>query len=304
GKVVKVDRVEWDYIPDPATAAAALNAGEVDWWEQLPPDLVPLLNKNPDVVVANTDPLGSLGVARFNHLLPPFNNVKMRQALLYIIDQTDIMTAVAGDPKNWKACYSVYICGTPLASEAGAAPLMGERDPAKAKALIKEAGYNGERIVLMTATDQPSINAQANVAADEMRQAGLNVDLQAMDWGTLINRRASKAPIDKGGWNMFFTWFGGADMLNPALNFPLNAVGEKGWFGWASDEKLVALRAQWMAASDPAAQKQIATAMQEEAFASVPFIPTGQFVMPTAFRKTLSGVVPAPVVFLWNVAKE
>jgi peptide/nickel transport system substrate-binding protein len=304
GKVVKVDRVEWDVIPDSATAAAALNAGEVDWWEQFPPDLVPMLKRNKDVVVANTDPIGSVGVARFNHLLPPFNNVKMRQALLYIVDQTDVMTAVAGDPTNWKACYSFYACGTPLASEAGAAPLMGERDPAKAKALIKEAGYKGERIVLMTATDQPSINAQANVIADEMRAVGLNVDLQAMDWGTLVNRRASKAPLDKGGWNMFFTWFGGADMLNPSLNFPLNTNGEKGWFGWASDDKIVALRAQWMEASDFATQKKIATEIQEEAFTSVPYIPTGQFVMPTAFRKNLTGVVPAPVVFLWNVSKE
>jgi peptide/nickel transport system substrate-binding protein len=303
GKVVKVDRVEWVYIPDAATAAAAINAGEVDWWQQLPPDLAPLLQRNPDVVVAIVDPLGSIGVMRFNHLLPPFNNEKMRQALLYVVDQKDVMTALAGEEKNWQVCYSYFTCRTPMANEAGAAPLMGKRDPVKAKELLAEAGYKGERVVLMTATDQPIVNAQAQIVAEELRQAGMNADLQAMDWGTLITRRASKEPIDKGGWNIFFTWFIGADLANPALNLPLRTNGEKAWFGWPSDEKLEALRTQWFGAEDLDAQKKYASAIQEEAFKEVPYIPTGQFVIPTAYRKDLKGVIVAPVVFLWNVEK-
>jgi peptide/nickel transport system substrate-binding protein len=304
GKVVKVDRVEWLYIPDSATAAAAIGAGEVDWWQQLPPDLVPLLQKNKDIVVANVDPLGSLGVMRFNQLQPPFDNAKLRQAMLYVVDQTDIMTALAGDPKNWKTCYSVFTCGTPMSSDAGAAALSGKRDVEKAKALVKDSGYKGERVVLMSATDQPIVNAQANVVAEELRQIGLNVDLQAMDWGTLITRRASKEGVDKNGWSIFFTWLVGPDMINPALNFPLRTNGEKAWFGWPTDAKLEAMRAQWMEAPDLAAQQKLAADIQEEAFAAVPFIPTGQFVIPTAFRKNLKGVVPAPVVFLWNVDKQ
>jgi peptide/nickel transport system substrate-binding protein len=304
GKIVKVDRVEWLYIPDSATAAAAINAGEVDWWQQLPPDLVPLLAQNKDITVANVDPLGSLGVMRFNQLQPPFNNEKLRQALLYVVDQTDIMTALAGDPKNWKTCYSYFTCGTPMANEAGADILKGKRDPEKAKALIKDSGYAGERIVLLSATDQPIVNSQANVVAEELRGLGLNVDLQAMDWGTLITRRASKEGVDKNGWSIFFTWLVGPDMINPALNFPLRTNGEKAWFGWPSNDKLEAMRAQWMDAPDLAAQQKLAAEIQEAAFAAVPFIPTGQFIIPTAFRKTLKGVVPAPVVFLWNVEKQ
>jgi peptide/nickel transport system substrate-binding protein len=304
GKVVKVDRVEWLYIPDSATAAAAINAGEVDWWQQLPPDLVPLLQKNKDVTVANVDPLGSLGVARFNHLQAPFNNEKARQAAMAVIDQKDVMTVLAGDEKNWRTCYSFYTCGTPMASEAGAAPLKGKRDPAKAKALLKEAGYNGERVVLMTATDQPIVNAQAQVVAEELRQIGMNVDLQAMDWGTLITRRTVKESVDKNGWSIFFTWLVGPDMINPALNFPLRGNGEKAWFGWPTDEKLEAMRAQWMDAPDLDAQKKLAAEIQEEAFTAVPFVPTGQFIIPTAYRKGLKGVIVAPVVFLWNVEKE
>ena len=304
GKVVKVDRVEWVYIPDSATAAAAINAGEVDWWQQLPPDLVPLLQQNKDVVVANVDPLGSIGIMRFNHLLPPFNNEKMRQALLYVVDQKDVMTALAGEEKNWKTCYSYYACGTAMASEAGADALKGKRDPAKAKAMLKEGGYNGERVVMMTATDQPIVNSQAQVISEELRGIGINVDLQAMDWGTLITRRASKEPIDKGGWNIFFTWIIGPDLANPALSVALRSNGEKAWFGWPSDQKLEALRAEWFAAPDLEAQKRVAAEVQEEGFKEVPYIPTGQFVIPTAYRKGLKGVIVAPVVFLWNVEKQ
>lgn len=304
GKTVKVDRVEWLYIPDAATAANALGAGEVDWWQQLPPDLVPLLAKNKDVVVKNVDPLGSIGVMRFNHLQPPFNNPKLREALLHAVDQKDYMTALAGDPKNWRTCYSYYPCGTPMASETGASALMGKRDLKKAKELIKAAGYNGERIVVMMATDQPIVNSQGLVTGELLRQLGMNVDLQAMDWGTLITRRASKEPIDKGGWNMFFTWFVGPDMLNPALSAPLRGNGEKAWFGWPTDAKIEALRAEWFEAPDLDAQKKIAAALQEEAFKSVPYIPTGQFIIPTAFRANLQGVIVAPVVFLWNVSKS
>jgi peptide/nickel transport system substrate-binding protein len=305
GKVVKVDRVEWLYIPDAGTAANALAAGEVDWWQQLPPDLVPELQSNPDVVVANTDPLGSIGVMRFNALQPPFNNQKLRQAVLYVIDQKEIMSAVAGDdPKSSRTCYSYYTCGTPMASEAGAAPLMGPRDPAKAKELVKESGYKGERVVIMTATDQPIVDRQAQIIAQRLREIGLNVDLQAMDWGTLITRRASKEPVDKNGWSIFFTWFVGPDMINPALNFPIRSNGAKAWFGWPTDDKLEALRADWLAAPDLAAQQRVAAQVQEEAYTTVPYIPTGQFIIPTAFRKNLKGVMVAPVVFLWNVEKQ
>jgi peptide/nickel transport system substrate-binding protein len=191
-----------------------------------------------------------------------------------------------------------------MSSEAGADALKGKRDPAKAQALLKDAGYKGERIVMMTATDQPIVNSQAQVISEELRQAGMNVDLQAMDWGTLITRRASKEPNDKGGWNIFFTWFIGPDLANPALSLPLRGNGEKAWFGWPTNEKLEAMRAQWFAAPDVDAQKKVAAEIQTEAFQSVPYIPTGQFIIPTAYRKNLKGVTVAPVVFLWNVEKE
>ena len=306
GKIAKVDRVEWLYIPDVATAAAALNAGEADWYEQPPADILPVFAANKDIVVKTVDPLGNMGVLRFNHTLPPFDNPKMREAVLNLVDQKDYMRAVAGDEKYWKVCGAIFICGgTPFETTVGADALLKGPNLDKAKALIKEAGYNGERIVLLSATDQPIVQNQALVTREALGRAGLNIDLQANDWGTLITRRASKEPIDKGGWNLFHTWTSAPDMLSPAVNIPLRGNGDKAWFGWPKDPKLEALIDAWFKAADPAAQKTLAEQIQIEAYTTlIPYVPTGQFVVPTAYRKNLDGIIIAPVAFLWNVEKK
>src|SRR5229473_707722 len=306
GKIAKVDRVEWLYIPDVATASAALNAGEADWYEQPPADIIPVFAANKDVVVNTVDPLGNMGVLRFNHTLPPFDNPKMREAVLNLVDQKDYMRAVAGDEKYWKVCGAIFICGgTPFESNAGADVLLKGPNPAKAKQLIQEAGYKGERIVLLSATDQPIVHGQALVNKEALGRAGLNIDLQANDWGTLITRRASKEPIDKGGWNLFHTWTSAPDMLSPALNIPLRGNGAKAWFGWPTDPKLEELIDAWFKAPDPAAQKTLAEQIQVEAYTTaIPYVLTGQFVVPTAYRKNIEGIIIAPVPFLWNVEKR
>jgi len=304
GKVVKVDRVEWIYIPDSATAAAALNAGEVDWLEQLPPDLIPALARNKDIKVENIDPLGSMGMIRFNFLYPPFNNPKMRQALLYTVDQRDYVLGLAGDPKNGRTCYSYFPCGTPLSSEVGAEAMKGKRDFEKAKRLIKEAGYKGEKIVIISATDVPIVHSQSLLTAEILRKLGLNVELQASDWGTLITRRTSKEPIDKGGWSIFHSWLVGPDLTSPAVNYAMRASGQKGWFGWPEDAKLEELREAWFETTDPVASKSAAEAVQRRAFEFVPYVPTAQFILPTAYRSNLSGVIIAPITLLWNVEKK
>jgi peptide/nickel transport system substrate-binding protein len=305
GKVAKVDRVEWLYIPDTATAAAALNAGEVDWYEQPPADLVPVFAANKDIVVATVDPLGNHGILRFNHIQPPFNNVKLREAVLNLVDQKDYMGAAAGDPKYWRTCAALFGCGTPFETNAGADALLNGPNPAKAKQLIQESGYKGEKIVLLSATDQPIVQGQALVTLDALRKAGLNVELQASDWGTLITRRASKEPVDKNGWSIFHTWTSAPDFFSPAVNIALRGNGEKGWFGWPTDDKIEALIDAWFKAPDLAAQKKLAADIQVEAYTNeIPYVPTGQFVVPTAYRKNLDGIIIAPVVFLWNVEKK
>jgi peptide/nickel transport system substrate-binding protein len=304
GKVVKVDRVEWLYLPDPATAAAALNNGEVDWWQMVPPDLVPLLAKNKDIKVENTDPLGSMGMIRFNHLQPPFNSAKLRQALLPLVNQQDYLLAIAGDPRNGRLCPSYFTCGSPMSSTAGSEVLGGKRDLEKAKQLVQGSGYKGERIVVLSATDQPIVHAQGLVTMELLRKLGLNAELAASDWGTLITRRSSKEPVDKGGWSIFHTWWVGPDLASPAFNTAIRGAGEKAWFGWPNDAKMEELRDVWFEAEDIASQKLLADAMQLRAWETVPYIPTAQFIIPTAYRSNVSGALISPVAFLWNVEKK
>jgi peptide/nickel transport system substrate-binding protein len=303
GKVVKVDRVEWLYIPDAMTKVAALNAGEADWWENPPSDVIPVLAANPDITVARVDPLASAIMVRFNHLQPPFDNPKMRQAVLAVTDQADFLAALAGDQANWELCPSFFTCGTPMASDAGSTALSGKRDFDKAKKLIAEAGYKGEKVVVMDAVDQPVAHSQALVVTELLKKLGLNVELQSMDWGTLVTRRASKEPIDKGGYNMFATGWVGADLLDPSLNVMLRANGEAAWFGWPKDDILEEMRAQWLKAADVEARQEIATKIQQRAFETVPYVPTGQFADKTGYRKNLKGVIPAPAFLMWNVEK-
>jgi peptide/nickel transport system substrate-binding protein len=290
--------------PDTTTAAAALNAGEADWYEQPPADLVPVFAANKDITVATVDPLGNHGILRFNHIQPPFNNLRLREAVLNLVDQKDYMGAAAGDPKYWKTCAAFFGCGTPFETNAGADALLKGPNLAKAKDLIHEAGYKGEKIVLLSATDQPIVHGQALVTLDVLRKVGLNVELQANDWGTLITRRASKEPTDKGGWSIFHTWTSAPDFFSPAVNIAIRGNGEKAWFGWPTDPKIEELIDAWYKAPDLSAQKRLGADIQIEAYSNeIPYVPTGQFV-PTVYRKNLDGIIIAPVVFLWNVEKK
>jgi peptide/nickel transport system substrate-binding protein len=303
GKVVKVDRVEWLYIPDAMTKATALNNGEADWWENPPHDVLPVLTGNPDITIAPDNPMGNMTMVRFNHMLPPFDNPKMRQALLMVTDQADFMRTLVGDPKYWKMCPSFFTCGTPMASDAGNALLTGKRDYDKAKQMLAEAGYKGEKIVVMDAVDQPVAHTQALVITEVLKKLGMNVDLQAMDWGTLVTRRASKEPLDKGGYNIFATGWVGADLLDPVLNLPLKTNGDKAWFGWPKDDKLEELRGQWLKATSLDERKKIAAAIQTRAFEVVPYLPTGQWLPKTAYRKNVKGLLQCPAYLMWNVEK-
>jgi peptide/nickel transport system substrate-binding protein len=303
GKVVKVDRVEWVVVPDIATKTAAMQSGEDDWWENPPADLWPVLTASPDVDVTSSDPIRGMGCLRFNWLYPPFDNVKMRQAVLMVASQPDFMTAFVGDKKNWDVCASFFTCGGPMANTAGSEAMTGERDYDKAKQLIKEAGYNGEKIIVLDAVDQPLIHAEALVAVDEMKKLGLNVEYVAADWGTVVTRRASKKLPAEGGWNMFETGWTGSDLIDPSTNVMLRANGDQAWFGWPKDDKLEESRIQWLKAKDLEERQEIAAKIQERAFEVVPYVPTGQFEAKTALRKNIKGYISAPAFFMWNIEK-
>ncbi len=304
-KIVHFDRVEWNVIPDAATAVSALQQGEQDWWEQPSFDMLPLLKKKPaDITVSLLDPSGSPSMLRMNQLYPPFDNAAVRRALLGAVDQSEFMTAIAGtDPSGWKDNVGFFPPGSPLASDVGMKVLQGPRNYDKVKKDLAAAGYKGEKIVVMVATDLPVLNAMGLVGVDMLQKSGMNVDVQETDWGSVVQRRASRKPPAEGGWNVFFTSFNGIDQYTPAGHLGLRGNGTNGWFGWPTDPKLEDLRAAWFAAPDVAAQKKIGEQIQAEAFESVPYLPLGEYFQPTAYAKSLAGVLHGAPLF-WNVNKN
>ena len=289
-KMVHYDRVEWRVIPDPATAANAIANGEVDWWQSPTPDLQPMLKRGGDVALRILDPGGALGCLRFNCLHPPFDNPAIRRALLGAVDQTEVMTAEGGDDHSlWKVNVGLFSPGTPLATTAGTDQLVGPIDTAKVKQALREAGYKGERVVMLDPTDYPTTHAMVLVMADALQRCGMNVDVAASDWGTVVQRRSSRKPTSEGGWNIFVTNLNGTNNLDPASQLGLRGNGTQAWFGWPTAPRLEQLRQDWFDATTLDDQKRICTEMQRVFFEDPSYLPLGAYYEATALRK-LRGV--------------
>ena len=302
GKVAKVDRVEWLAMSDQQQIINALLAGEIDYVEAPSHDLLPLLKKDPNIRLVDFNPLGNQYTFRPNHTQKPFDNPKVRQALWYAFNQKDFLQAVIGDPDYYKTCKAMFVCGSPMASDKGMEDAL-ESNFKKAQELLKEAGYDGTPVVLMHSTDLGVLTNLAPVAKSLMERAGFKVDMQSMDWQTLVARRAKKDPPNAGGWNAFLTSWVSADILNPVMVGFLNAGCDKALFGWPCDPQIEKLRDDFARALDPAQQKQIAEAVQVREREVVTHLWLGQWYQPIAARKTIGGIPTAPVPVFWNVGK-
>ncbi len=297
------ERVEWQIIVDASTAAAALQTGEIDWYEQPPPEIQQLLRRNRQVAIEAIDPLPLTGILRFNHLHPPFNDKKMRQALLPAISQADFMSAVVGpDPQIYRENVGVFTPGTPLANEEGLAPLKGPRSLDRAKQLMREAGYANQPMRLIGPTDILAPAAMTQVGADLVRRLGFNADIVLTDWGTTVQRRTSREPVERGGWSMLFTSFSSFDFVDPSAHFPLRGNGLQAWPGWPTIPRLEELRDDWFVAPDLPAQQAIAREMQRVAMDELPYIPVGAYLSMTAIRRNLTGRVPGFAI-MWNLRR-
>jgi peptide/nickel transport system substrate-binding protein len=302
-KVANFDRVEWRVVPDGATAGAALQRGEVDWWDQPIFDLLPQLRRDKNLTVDVLDPYGNVAVLRFNHTMPPFDNPAIRRAVLGAVNQRDYMTAVAGDDQSmWRDKIGFFAPGGVMANDAGMSALSGATSIADSKKALADAGYNGEKVLLMAPSDFPVINAMSEIAADMLRKLGMNLDYRTMDWGSMLTRMANRNPPDKGGYNVFCTYSAGVTQLNPSAHNFLRGSGDKATFGWSTSPELERLRNTWFDAPDAAAQKAIGVEMQKQAFIDVPYVPLGLFYQPTAYRKDITGVLKGLPLF-WNVRR-
>jgi peptide/nickel transport system substrate-binding protein len=303
GKVAKLDRVEWVSIPDAQTAINALQQGEIDMIEQPSHDLLPEIEKDKNVEIVTLDALGATFILRFNWKQPPFNDVRYRRAAEYALNQDDFMKAVIGDPRYYKDCKAVFGCGTPFENHAGMDGIL-ESNFAESKKLLKEAGYDGTPIVLLQSTDLAVLTNLAPVAKTLLERGGFKVDLQSMDWQTVVNRRARKDPVNKGGWNISLTAAAVTLLIDPINNHYAEASGDRAQFGWPLDDEIEKLRLDFVREADPKKQVEIAEKVQKRIMDLGVLVPLGQYVQPMARRRTVSGNLPSPITVFWNVDKK
>jgi peptide/nickel transport system substrate-binding protein len=303
GKVAKLDRIEWIWIPDSQTQINALVSGEVDMLQQPSHDLLPVLEKDKNIEIFVPDRLGSTYVLRFNWKQPPFNDLRYRRAAEMALNQEDFLKAVIGDPRWYKVCRGMFGCGTPLENTAGTDDILQSNFEASKK-MLKEAGYDGTPIVILQTSDLPVLTNLAPVAKTLLERGGFKVDMQTMDWQTQVTRRAKKEPVAQGGWNISMTAASAVLLLDPVNNHYAEASGDRAQFGWPLDEEIEKMRANFVRETDPKKQFEIAEAVQKRILDQGVTVPLGQFVQPQARRKGVSGNIESPVTVFWNVEKK
>src|SRR5215510_9029031 len=288
GKLAKVDRVEWRAISDAQQAVNALQKGEIDYIEQPSHDLLGTLKKDANITIIDVPQIKAQYVFRPNHLHKPFDNPKVRQALWYAFNQEDFLMATIGDENYIKACKALFVCDTQFGTTKGTDGLL-TSNAKKAQELLKEAGYDGTPVLLMHSTDLKALTNLAPVAKSLMEKAGFKVDMQSMDWQTLVARRAKKDPPSAGGWHAFLTSWVSADITNPIFMGFMNAGCDKAMFGWPCDADMEKLRDDFARETDPAKQKAIVEAAQVREAQVVTHIPLGQWYSGAVMRKNVDG---------------
>lgn len=304
GKVVNFDRVEWINMPDSQTAINALSSGEVDFLEAPMMDLLPVLESDPNITIRKLNPLGGQALARMNFLQPPFNDPRLRRAAALSFKQNDFMMALVGNPDLFQTCAAMMGCGTRMAFSIGGEKIAAGTGQDEARALLKEAGYDGTPVVILQTTDVPVLKTQPVVAADALRAVGFKVVSLPMDWQSVATRARNKGPASEGGWNIMFSYLGVADVMNPLGHIFLDGNGEQGTFGWADLPHMNDLRDKFASAKTEEDRLALAKEIQAYAYEQTTYVPLGQFTSPSAFRSDLDGFVSGPAVpYFWNVKR-
>ena len=291
-------------MPDATTAANALVTGEADLWEQVTPDLAPFLAQR-GIAVRRLSALPSVTFVRPNFQLPPFNDVRARQALALLFDQREMLDAVAGDKVPTQPCWSFTVCGGPLATEVGSEPYR-TPDLARARALMAEAGYRGETLVLVATPQLPVIGQMAQVAEQRLRAIGVNVDVQMMDFAAMFPRiQTANKPIGQGGYHLFTYYATGGSWYHPLTNLSLDtSCPAARWAGFPCDPEGERLRQTFLAAPDNAARQAAYEAFHRRMWEFLPYIPTGQFDVMSAYRPNVSGLLSVYTIAYWNIEKR
>ncbi|MBN2906197.1 MAG: ABC transporter substrate-binding protein [Rhodobacteraceae bacterium] len=299
GKIAFLDRIEWVSYPDQETAMQALIDNDIQYMESPSIALVPMLEGKEGVSVALADATGSIGMAVFNHEIPPFDNAGVRKAVISAMSQEAYMEAAIGNTDYYKICPSVYACGTTYATPVSD-PSFVSSDMDAAKAMLAESGYDGTPVIVLDPVDSPVISAFTGVTLDVLKELGMTVDHQQIAWADLIERRANRGTDPQQAWNMFHTWWIAEDLSDP-LRIAYSGDPEKGWIGWPNDPELGALRTAFLVSEDDAERADLAKQVQDRIVAQGNFAVLGQFFEPIAFRSSVLGL-QRPIQMYYNLA--
>lgn len=305
GKIVKVDRVIWNNIGDQQTAFAALQAGEVDFLEVPPADLYQQIQSDPKLELQVLDEMGKAFFIRMNFLQKPFDNVKARQAMLHLIDQEAFLRIMSPDRKYGRPVTSMFGNSTLYSNNENTGWYKKGGDLEKARQLFNEAGYAGEKVVILQPTNVPMGDTIPQLLAAALRKIGINAELAPMDWGELVKRRANKGPIENGGWSIFISAFSDQSLGDPIGTPVLVANGDEGWYGWPKSDEYEALRAKWAVVETLEERRALARKMQRVWWDFVGIVFLGQVIQPISRRRTLTGLigVPGGLIPMWNMQK-
>jgi peptide/nickel transport system substrate-binding protein len=300
GKIAKVDRIEWLVMPDYSTAVSALLGGEIDMYETPPLDLLPVIEANPDLRIQNINKLGKIGMLRINSKSPLFSTSEARVALIKAFNQADAMAVVAGDQKYWRECYSYFACGGTNEYKEASSDAMAF-DGAAAKSQLEAAGYKGDPIRMLVVGDDEVLRKLGTYAAEAMRAAGLQVDMQVMDFAALLAKRR-----DTTAWDVFTSWNFGVELNHPFVSLALaDGCVDGGYPGAACTPALNEAKDRW--AVEPDQEKNAALIKEMGRLADtqhVPYVPLGAFDQPVAYHSSLSGVLDTPLPVFWNIEKK
>jgi peptide/nickel transport system substrate-binding protein len=302
-KIVHFERVVWTTMPDQGVALAALQKGEQDWWEYAFADLLPVIRRQSDLRAEVLETEGNYMFVRFNHLQPPFNRPEMRQAIMRAINQEDFVAAVAGsDPALQRPGVGFYPPGMPDGTQAGLDAIRPPYTEAQARAALKAAGYNGEKIVQISPGDYPNVKTASEVLADLLKRIGINLDYISVDWSTMTQRVIRKDAPEAGGFHLHMLNVPCLSVASPLVNSRLRGTASEE-SGWYNSPRYEALRGEWLLTKTPEDQRANAEALQLECLASVPLAPCGVTLQPAAWRADLEGVLPGVPKF-WNVRRR
>jgi peptide/nickel transport system substrate-binding protein len=294
GKKVKIDQLDLRVMPDSSTGANALMAGEMDYMQYLPFDMLPLLEKAPDIKLVGLGGIDQFqGNFRLNHACPPFDNPAVRRVLWKLCDQNAILTAI-GVPEQFRTpqCSSFWMCDTPYSTTAGAEGAKISIEAAKAE--LKAAGYDGTPVIAMEVAGSISQTA-SRVLIQNMRAAGFVVEQQPRDWPTVLSRRAKKD-----GWSMFAVYSNGTDMFSPLSHFYIASTCED-YAGWSCDARIPPLLVKFAKADTAEDRKRTAAEVQILAYELTPSVMWGQFTIPAGYRTNLKGLVQSSYPMFWEV---